>query len=250
VDNAGPHSPDLLQEALVKFDDHFQNMIAEILRVPCLTEDQWEQASLPVKLAGLGVNQTKVIAGPAFIGSCCLTKDLVAALLKQDSSAFEPSDVKSLLADHEVATGITHELPALSDAKKVQQLLSSERDEATFKRLKSKLGVRSHNLMLACSMSHASDWLLAPPIPGLGLSLQSDVFRTALKFRLSMPLFEKPSPCPAVSSGSGTVCDAQMDVFGDHALCCLYFLHSVSSQQHQGHSWSLGKGCWSRGGRD
>ena len=40
--------PDLLQEALVKFDDHFQNMIAEILRVPCLTEDQWEQASLPV----------------------------------------------------------------------------------------------------------------------------------------------------------------------------------------------------------
>jgi ubiquitin carboxyl-terminal hydrolase 44/49 len=27
--------PDLLQEALVKFDDHFQNMIAGILRVPC-----------------------------------------------------------------------------------------------------------------------------------------------------------------------------------------------------------------------
>ena len=62
--------PDLLQEALVKFDDHFQNMIAEILRVPCLTEDQWEQASLPVKLSGLGVNQTKVIAGPAYVGSC------------------------------------------------------------------------------------------------------------------------------------------------------------------------------------
>ena len=41
---------------LLKFDDHFQNMVAEILRVPCLTEDQWEQASLPVKLSGLGVN--------------------------------------------------------------------------------------------------------------------------------------------------------------------------------------------------
>jgi hypothetical protein len=80
--------PDLLQEALVKFDDHFQNMMAENLRVPCLTEDQWEQASLPVKLSGLGVNQTKVIAGPAYVGSCCLTKDL-AALLKQSSSSFE-----------------------------------------------------------------------------------------------------------------------------------------------------------------
>ena len=83
-------------------------MIAEILRVPCLTDDVWEQASLPVKLAGLGVNKTNVIAGPAYVGSCCLTKDLVAAHLKQDSSSFEPFDVKELLAAHEVAIGITH----------------------------------------------------------------------------------------------------------------------------------------------
>ena len=87
------------------------------------------------------MNQTKVIAGPAYVGSCCLTKDLVAALLKQDSSSFEPSDVKGLLAAHEVATGMTHELAALSDSKKVQHLLSSERHEAAFKRLKSKLWV-------------------------------------------------------------------------------------------------------------
>ena len=186
--------------SIICYAPALQISCAEILRVPCLTEDQWEQASLPVKLSGLGVNQTKVIAGPAYVGSCCLTKDLVAALLKQDSSSFEPSDVKGLLAAHEVATGITHELAALSDSKKVQHLLSSERHEATFKRLKSKLGVRTHNLMLACSMSHASDWLFAPPIPGLGLSLQSDAFRTALKFRLSMPLFDKPFACPAASA--------------------------------------------------
>ena len=60
--------PDLLQDALEKFDTHFQNMVAEILRVSCLTEDQWEQASLPVKFAGLGVNQTKVVAGSAYVG--------------------------------------------------------------------------------------------------------------------------------------------------------------------------------------
>src|SRR3954452_8045498 len=73
--------PDLLEEALVKFDDHFQSMVAEILRVPCLSDDQWDLASLPVKLSGLGVNQTKVIAASAYVGSCTLTKDLVAALL-------------------------------------------------------------------------------------------------------------------------------------------------------------------------
>ena len=91
-----------------------------------------------------------------------------------------------------MATSISHEV---SSEKKVQQLLSTERHETTFEHLKSKLSVRSHNLFLACSMPHASDWLLAPPIPGLGLGLQSDVFRTALKFRLSMPLYDEPFPC-------------------------------------------------------
>ena len=73
--------------------------------------------------------------------------------------------------------------------------------------------------MLASTMAHASDWLLAPPIPGLGLALGSDCFRTAVKFRLGMPLFSEPFPCTAVAS-SGIVCDCQMDVYGDHALCC------------------------------
>ena len=62
--------PDLLEEALDQFDEHFQSILATILRVPCLAEDQWEQASLPVKFAGLGVNQTKVIAGPALALVC------------------------------------------------------------------------------------------------------------------------------------------------------------------------------------
>src|SRR5688572_3881442 len=61
-------------------------------------------------------------------------------------------------------------------------MLSTERHESTFERLKSKLPVRSHNLMLACFMPHASDWLL--------------------------------------SSSNKLACEAQMDVFGDHAICC------------------------------
>ena len=54
----------------------------------------------------------------------------------------------------------------------------------------------------------------------VGLGLQSDVFRTALKFRLGIPLFDAPFPCPALSSGDGKACPEQMDVFGDHAPCC------------------------------
>jgi hypothetical protein len=101
--------PDLLQDALVEFD-HFQNMVAAILRVPCLTEDQWDQASLPVKLAGLGVNQTKVTAASAYVGSCTSTKSLVAAILGVDADKFEPSGVPALLAAHEMVTGKVHTL--------------------------------------------------------------------------------------------------------------------------------------------
>ena len=85
--------------------------------------------------------------------------------------------------------------------------------------------------MLASSMPHASDWLLAPPVPGLGLAVQSEKFRTALKFRLGIPLFSEGSSCPALSH-EGKVCGAEMDVFGDHAICChhgtsLVFRHNA-----------------------
>ena len=210
--------PDLLQDALARFDEHFQNMVAEILRVSCLSEDQWEQASLPVKFSGLGVNQTKVIAGSAYVGSCALTCDLVSALLGFDSS-YEPSGVAELLSLHEAATGASHDFESLSTTPSVQQLLSSELHRARYTQLTAKVSIRSQNLMLASTMPHASDWLLAPPIPGLGLSLGSDCFRTALKFRLGMPLFSEPFPCAAVTN-SGGVCECQMDIYGDHALCC------------------------------
>ena len=70
--------------------------------MPCLSDDQWDQASLPVRLSGLGVNQTKVIAGSAYVGSCALTKDLVAALLRADAGSFEPAGVTELLDAHEL----------------------------------------------------------------------------------------------------------------------------------------------------
>jgi len=63
--------------------------------------------------------------------------------------------------------------------------------------------------------------LLAPPIAGLGLALQSDKFRTALKFRLGIPVYSEPFPCPALNN-AGQPCGDEMDVFGDHAICCLH----------------------------
>ena len=94
-----------------------------------------------------------------------------------------------------------HDLAELSTQKSVQQLLSSERHEVMFQKLMAKSSPRSNNLMLACSMPHASDWLLAPPVAGLGLALQSDKFRTALKFRLGIRMYAEPFPCRSQQRG-------------------------------------------------
>jgi hypothetical protein len=211
--------PHILAPALRKFDDRFQEMLAEIMRVPSLSEDQWEQASLPVRFAGLGIVQTGAIAGSAYVGSCALTRDLVAAILRRGPEAYAPDRVTEILADHAVATGKTHTFADLAKQPSVQEILSTERHSATFERRKTAATPRARNLLLACSMAHASDWLLCPPIPSLGLSLRSDNFRVALKFRLGVPVYERPFPCPAVSA-DGKTCREIMDVFGDHALGC------------------------------
>ena len=57
------------------------------------------------------------------------------------------------------------------------------------------------------------------PATGFSRYRSLDVFRTALKFRLGLPLFSEPFPCPALSS-EGKLCAAEMDIFGDHAPCC------------------------------
>jgi hypothetical protein len=127
--------------------------------------------------------------------------------------------VKGLFTAHEAATGCAHDLNALTDQPHAQKLLSEERHRAIFDKLKAGSDKRTANLLLACTMPHASDWLLAPPIPGLGLGMRSDAFRTAMKFRLGLPHFDAPFTCPALSK-SGQACGGEMDTLGDHALCC------------------------------
>ena len=122
----------------MQFDDHFHNMLTEILRVPCLSEEQWDQASLPVRFAGLGVNQTKVIAASAYLGSCTLTKDLVAAMLGFDVDKFKPAGLSTLLTAHEATTGKVHTWSSLCDEKSVQQKLSTERHVALFYHLEAR----------------------------------------------------------------------------------------------------------------
>ena len=104
----------------------------------------------------------------------------MAALLKRKE--YELPGVAELLIAHEAATSFGHDLAELSTQRSVQQLLSKERHEVMFQKLMAKSSTRSSNLMLASSMPHASDWLLAPRLQASVSSCSPRSFAPLLNF--------------------------------------------------------------------
>ncbi|KAL5708293.1 hypothetical protein ACHQM5_019103 [Ranunculus cassubicifolius] len=60
---------------------------------------------------------------------------------------------------------------------------------------------------------HSMDFLLAIPIEGLGQRMQPRLFRSVLRYRLSIPMFIDHEICPTCSL-------KKMDIWGDHAIHC------------------------------
>ena len=61
-------------------------------------------------------------------------------------------------------------------------------------------------------LPHAGDWLNVVPCPSLGLQLRPSEFKTAVLYRLGLPVFDKDGPCIG--------CRAPSDKYGDHAVGC------------------------------
>ena len=61
-------------------------------------------------------------------------------------------------------------------------------------------------------LPQAGAWLNCTPLPALGLHLRGAEFVVACKFRLGLPIYDQPGPCPN--------CGRESDVLGDHSLVC------------------------------
>ena len=78
--------------------------------------------------------------------------------------------------------------------------------------------------MASLGLSHAGDWLHAPPIPSLGLHLRPTEFVLAAKYRLGCPVYNTAAPCPS--------CLKPSDKLGDHALNCGYTQERIARHNH------------------
>jgi len=89
--------PCLGHPLLEQFDSMLRNGLCSILNLS-LTEDQWLQASLPVKAGGLGIRRVSSLALPAFLASAASTLALQSSML---------SNIPNV-ADTQFATSFEH----------------------------------------------------------------------------------------------------------------------------------------------
>ena len=83
-------SPSVENQALVTFDKQLRAAVGSLTNCD-VSDEQWLQATLPVRLGGLGIRRVSSLVLPAFLASAASTLQLQTTILAQTSSSAEDS---------------------------------------------------------------------------------------------------------------------------------------------------------------
>jgi len=195
--------------ALSDFDIKLRSSLSAILNVN-LPDDAWSQATLPVKLGGLGIRRTNQVAPSAYLAASHKSEELVSSLLLGSGASYLDSARQQAYAGWVNEGGATE---PVGEAVKIQRewdaavvrevaenLLNSASNEHTVARLRA-----------SCS-PHSGDWLSAPPLTAAGLRMSNEVVRIAAGLRLGVQL-----------CGHHTCqCGEAVSTLGTHGLSCKF----------------------------
>src|SRR6218665_1355614 len=168
---------------------------------------QWTQASLPIKLGGLGIRRVVWLAFPAFLASAAGTRKTQASILGESFTDTDGvMETLSLSWSEESQSPIpegdcarsSHSGMAPLTRKEATTLLADCSDEYH----------RAH--LRAATAAHAGDWLLALLLSACGLRLDDEAIRIAACLRLGTRTCE-PHICP---------CGGLVTADGSHGLSC------------------------------
>ena len=199
-------SPSAENHGLQVFDDLLRSAVSKITNSE-LSDIQWLQASMPIKLGGLGVRRVTSLAIPAFLASAASTLPLQDHIL---ASSPCPSDTileqyLSTWSSSADTDGIPDPLPGKQSFWDTPSLLA---DHA---RIESSLVEQSQRArFLAAQAPHSGAWLLALPVTNCGMRLDDEAVRVAVSMRLGLSL------CIPHECRCGTLVDAH----GLHAMVC------------------------------
>ena len=138
----------------------FENILSSVI-----SDNSWEQACLPISKTGTGVrrslNQFKAI----YVGSLCQSANIV-------------EQITGVNPTHEISlTELVEEFSASVIPHLTQQKNQEQFDNTALSNL-------LKGRLLSLSLPQSGAWLTAAPIPALGLHLQPNEFRAALKYCL------------------------------------------------------------------
>lgn len=172
-----------------------------------LSDNQWSQASLPVKAGGLGVRLASHLAPSAYLSASHATRVLQSFILG-DSMTTDSELEDSALG---VWSSLTTAPPPSGVSAYKQHAWDKPVVEATFNRL---LQYQEDDVskarLLAASAPHSGDWLHAIPISNCGLRLDDEAIRVAVGLRLGSRLCA-PHTC---------ACNEPVDPNGLHSFSC------------------------------
>ncbi|XP_062518293.1 uncharacterized protein LOC134193482 [Corticium candelabrum] len=211
---------------LERFDSELRSSL-EVISRSSVSDVAWKQATLPIRLGGLGLRETCRTSALAFVGSCNFTRDLSIRLLgctkppvlRSSEGPITNPDVPDLLFPGEVSSREQLLSTLLSTADvdlggASQHDLQEIFDKSLLSDIKNSVSIRDQARLNAISTPHAGAWLRAIPNRNLGLVMSAEEYVIALRLRLGIPIFPSLSTrCP---------CGSIIDAYGDHVLGCGY----------------------------
>jgi hypothetical protein len=198
-------SPCCEHPKLFDLDNLLRSAVTKICNVS-LSDDQWTQASLPVRSGGLGVRSVSKLASSAFLASAASTLPLQTLILQkcqvnEEDTRASLFNWQSLSASQEPAHPHNTSQRAW-DTAIAQQTFQALLDASTEQYHRARL--------LAASAAHSGDWLSAVPITACGLRLSDEAVRVAVGLRLGTEL----------GQAHQCICGETVDTRGSHAFSC------------------------------
>ena len=206
---------------LESYDDCLREILGTVTNNLLERDSQaWAQATLPVKLGGLGIRSAVSVAPSAFLASVHSTSELVSEILPPTYASQPAPFVEEAVS----VWSVGHEcLPPEDVAATSQKLWDFPRTASLAQRLLDDATSDVERArLLAVSAKESGAWLRALPVSSLGLRMDDNTVRIAVGLRLGTPICG-PHQCHH--------CSVVVDELGRHALSC-----RRSEGRHQRHS--------------
>ena len=199
--------PSQYRDKAAQFDAIIRSSLASLLGLPDVPERAWLQATLGVKLGGLGLRPTLRHLEAAFLGGChqCASHDLWP--LGHDTAYCDArATFGQEYPDYEMLEGDT------------QKTLSTTVEWATLGHLIDSSNLLDRARIISTAKPDAGHFWNVIPSKVYNLDIPPAYFVVITLWWLGIPLFPAEIPCPRGSRD----CNNMSDVYGLHALLCRY----------------------------